>query len=45
MYVLTITFQDGSTRRSTFTSNREATAAERRAISSSIVLFASITKE
>lgn len=44
-YILTITFQDRSTRRQTFTSKREAEFAARRAISSRVVLFTSITKE
>lgn len=40
VWTVTITFMDGSTRQRTYTSKREALAAERQAIMSRIVMCA-----
>jgi hypothetical protein len=45
VYVLTVTFMDGTTKTRKFTNKREAEAAERHAISFRIVMFTNLTKE
>lgn len=44
-WVVTITFQDQTTKRTVFGTKREAVAAEKRALSSRIVMYASVKEE